>query len=108
MCAQSLVYHERVPQNWLPGHLQIEMNLMLNEYNRLDKGNSELNEHRKGSTNDPTSSTSSWIPDPPERLTIKKTTRKNGDNDFGYCKQIEQLHQVAKSILIVLSSWKPL
>lgn len=83
MYAQSLVYHEQVQQNWLPRHLQIEKNLMLNEYTRLNKGTSELNEHRKGSTNDPTSSTSSWIPDPPERLTIKKTICKNCDNAFG-------------------------
>jgi len=83
MYAQTLVYHEQVQQNWLPRHLQIEMNLMLNECARLDKGTSELNEHRKGSTNDPTSSTSSWIPDPPERLTIKKITCKNCDNVFG-------------------------
>ena len=47
MYAQSPAYHEQVQQNWLPTHLLKEMNLVLNEYSRHDKRNSELNEQKR-------------------------------------------------------------
>jgi len=77
------------------------MNLIINEYSRPDKRTSELNEHGKDSTYDPTPSTSSWIPDPPEWLKNKKTTCKNYYNVWTPTKK--QNTSSPKSILVVLS-----
>jgi hypothetical protein len=75
MYVQSLACHEQVQQSWLPIHLQIQMTIILKMRNQFHKRPSK--ELRKCATYDTTPTTSCWIPDPPEWLTIMKTTSKN-------------------------------